>query len=62
MIVYELARVGVPTMALAVAENQMYNVIGWQKAGFIEYAGWWEDPDLLYNIEKMLRKLMNRQT
>ena len=47
---YELARVGVPAMAIVVAENQMNNVRGWQKAGFIEYAGWWDDkhlPDML---------------
>ncbi|MDQ7082427.1 MAG: glycosyltransferase [Aquificota bacterium] len=33
---YELARVGVPTIAVAVAENQMWNVSEWQEAGFIE--------------------------
>lgn len=44
---YELARVGVPTIAISVADNQMNNIKGWQKAGFIEYAGAWDNKDIL---------------
>lgn len=47
---YELARAGVPTIAVAVAGNQMHNVKGWERAGFIEYVGWWEDRGVLENI------------
>ncbi len=36
---YELARVGVPTIAVTVAENQSVNIEGCQDAGFVEYAG-----------------------
>jgi UDP-2,4-diacetamido-2,4,6-trideoxy-beta-L-altropyranose hydrolase len=36
---YELAKIGVATVAIAVAENQLFNVKGWKDAGFIEYAG-----------------------
>ena len=43
---YELARVGVPTIAIAVSENQMNNIKGWLRAGFISYAGWWADRNL----------------
>ncbi len=32
---YELARVGVPTVAVVVAQNQVRNVLGWEKAGFV---------------------------
>lgn len=56
---YELARVGVPTIAIAVADNQMNNIRGWQKAGFIEYAGWWEDEALPRQIEKNLELLQS---
>ncbi len=56
---YELARVGVPTIAIAVADNQMNNVKGWLKAGFIEYAGWWEDKVLFNNISTKLELLKN---
>jgi UDP-2,4-diacetamido-2,4,6-trideoxy-beta-L-altropyranose hydrolase len=54
---YELARVGVPTIAIAVAENQMNNAKGWQKAGFIEYAGWWEDKNTLNAIASKIKLL-----
>jgi UDP-2,4-diacetamido-2,4,6-trideoxy-beta-L-altropyranose hydrolase len=56
---YELARVGVPTMAIAVADNQMNNVKGWQKTGFIEYAGWWEEQDILEKTVNSLRLLQD---
>jgi UDP-2,4-diacetamido-2,4,6-trideoxy-beta-L-altropyranose hydrolase len=53
----ELARVGVPTIALAVADNQKNNIRGWQRAGFIEYVGWWNDRECLDKIEKALTSL-----
>ena len=59
---YELARVGIPTIAVAVADNQMNNIKGWQRAGFIEYAGWWEEVDLIYKVQKAMLKLKGRQT
>lgn len=54
---YELARVGVPTIAVAVAANQLGSIKGWQKEGFIEYAGWWEDEHVLDNIALSIEKL-----
>jgi len=54
---YELARVGLPAVVVAVADNQLNNVRGWQKAGFIEYAGWWEDSRLLDNLGSALKQL-----
>lgn len=56
---YELARVGVPTIAISVAENQMNNVKGWQKTGFIEYAGWWENEHVFSNVIQKLELLQN---
>jgi len=53
---YELARVGVPTIAVAVADNQINNVKGWQTTGFIEYAGWFEDEDILKKISLCFKK------
>jgi ribosomal protein S18 acetylase RimI-like enzyme len=47
---YELARVGVPTIAIGVASNQTHNLENWHKIGFIEYAGFWNDINLLNNI------------
>lgn len=47
---YELARIGVPTIAISTAQNQMTNVNGWMGVGFIVYAGQWDNdrlPDLV---------------
>ncbi len=43
---HELLRVGVPTVAIAAAENQLDNVKAWQKRGVVEYAGCWKDAGL----------------
>lgn len=47
---YELARVGLPTIAISVADNQTHNVTNWEEVGFVEFAGHWEDKDLFNNI------------
>ena len=54
---FELARIGVPAIAVAVADNQMSSIKGWQRAGFVEYAGWWEDGMLLDNVRSALKQL-----
>jgi len=43
---YELARIGVPTIAMCTADNQLNNIRGWEKTGFVEYVGWCEDEKL----------------
>lgn len=58
---YELARVGVPTIAIAVVDNQLNNVRGWQKAGFIEYAGWWEDKELTKTVLDCFQNLKDKK-
>jgi len=47
---YELARCGIPTIIISTARNQENNTRGWLKAGFIEFAGWWEDKDLFNQL------------
>jgi UDP-4-amino-4,6-dideoxy-N-acetyl-beta-L-altrosamine N-acetyltransferase len=49
---YELARVGVPTITIMTADNQANNIIGWQKAGSIEYAGSSKDIDIFNKVKK----------
>lgn len=56
---YELACVGVPTVAVAVADNQRNNVIGWKKTAFCVNAGFWTDKDLMDNIAEGLQGFMN---
>jgi len=36
---YELAAVGVPTVGISVADNQLRNAEGWTISGFLEYVG-----------------------
>lgn len=55
---YELAKIGVPTVAVAVADNQMGNIRGFQRTGFIEYAGLWDRPDLEKKIVWCVRSIL----
>ncbi|MEW6108851.1 MAG: glycosyltransferase [Nitrospirota bacterium] len=48
---YELARVGVPTVAISVADNQMNNVTAFRNEGALVYAGWYQDLDILRKTE-----------
>ena len=47
---YELACIGVPTIAIGIIDNQKDNIKNWSETGFIEYAGCWSDEYLLNNI------------
>ena len=61
---YELARVGVPAISVIVADNQINNVQGWEKNGFVVNAGWYNAPDLPEKINdgfKLLEELSARE-
>jgi len=47
---YELARIGIPTIAVAVGENQFNNVKEWERTGIIKYAGKWKDKSIVSKI------------
>ena len=55
---YELARVGTPAVAVGVVDNQKYNLQNWQKLGFIEFAGYWNSPELESRILDGINKLL----
>jgi len=59
---YELARVGVPTIGICVAENQLRSVKGWKKTGFLEYVGWYNKNDVLEKIKDAVEYLKNVKT
>lgn len=52
---YELACTGLPTIAVAVSDNQLRNVAGFEKSGFLKLAGWWKDGSTEQNIVKFIR-------
>lgn len=58
---YELARIGVPCVAINTADNQVYDIYGWQKAGFIKYAGDWKDRALVNKASSLVTKLLGYQ-
>ena len=53
----ELASVGVPTTGVCIAENQLGNIKGWEKIGFLEYAGWYNKKNILEKIKKVIERL-----
>lgn len=57
----ELARVGVPTVAVAVADNQVEYVKRWRESGFIEYAGQWDDKDIYEKVAKCVNLLRDKK-
>lgn len=57
---YELACVGVPTISIGIIENQENNIKNWLKTGFIEYAGCWNNENLLNNILNKMDYLSNK--
>lgn len=56
---YELARVGLPTIAIGVADNQKYNLKGWKEIGFISEEIWLEDINLFEKVEHNIIKKRN---
>jgi spore coat polysaccharide biosynthesis predicted glycosyltransferase SpsG len=57
---YELTRVGVPTIAVAVADNQEDNIKGLQEADCVSYAGWWGDVNILGSISACVEEMKDR--
>lgn len=57
---YELARIGLPTIAIGVAYNQTHNVENWQKVGFIEFAGFWDNKNLYNNVLEKIELLKDK--
>lgn len=55
----ELARVGMPTIGVSVAENQKLPAEAWQESGFLEYIGHYDDPHLEESLFTAVNKLLN---
>jgi len=57
---YELARMGVPTIAIPVVDNQMGNIKAAKRSNLIEYAGWWEEPEVLDRLVECIDDLRDK--
>jgi UDP-2,4-diacetamido-2,4,6-trideoxy-beta-L-altropyranose hydrolase len=57
----ELASIGVPTIGVCIAENQLGNIKGWEKIGFLEYAGWYSKGNILEKIKNVIKYLEDMQ-
>jgi len=57
----ELASVGVPTIGVCIAENQLGNVKSWGKVGFLEYAGWYSKGNILEKIKSVIEHLKDSE-
>ncbi len=59
--IYELASLGVPTIAIPVADNQMRNVTQARLANIMEYAGWWEEPEVFNRFIECIERLKDKE-
>lgn len=56
---YELARMGVPTIAIEMARNQHWNIQGLKKAGVIEFAGYANDNRFFNRLTVLIHEAKN---
>ena len=54
---YELAATGTPTIGICVADNQEFNLRGWENIGFIKNAGWYDDNRFFERLRKHIDRL-----
>lgn len=57
---FELARVGLPAVTIAVAENQRRNIEAWENHEFIQPAGFWNGKSLVENLALKFRLFLDR--
>ena len=56
---YELARIGVPTVGICIAENQLGSIREWEKIGFLGNAGWYNEDNIIARVDRLLKHLKN---
>jgi UDP-2,4-diacetamido-2,4,6-trideoxy-beta-L-altropyranose hydrolase len=56
---YELARIGTPTIAILLVKNAIDDTIGWEEVGSLINIGWWDDPMLVNNLVMAIKKLQD---
>ena len=53
---------GIPTIGVCLADNQIPNLKGWTKCGFLEYAGRYVDAKILDQIVSAVKNLISPET
>jgi UDP-2,4-diacetamido-2,4,6-trideoxy-beta-L-altropyranose hydrolase len=56
--IYELVRVGVPTIGVCFADNQRLNLQGWHKRGVVECLGWYNDDNFFEKAVSAVNRFM----
>ena len=56
---YELARIGAPTIGICIAENQLGSIGEWEKIGFLGNAGWYNEDNIITRVDRLLKHLKN---
>jgi spore coat polysaccharide biosynthesis predicted glycosyltransferase SpsG len=59
--IYELARLGIPTIAINVADNQLVNIKKLDKHRFVYYAGSWKNEDVFRKIKSYIERLKEKK-
>lgn len=54
---YELARVGLPTLAIIIVDNALFDTNGWHEVGFLRNIGWHNDQYLMDNLKTSIEDL-----
>lgn len=59
---YELAKIGLPTIGILLVDNAKDDTFGWNKAGFLRYVGSFNEIGLEKNIIKEIENLFSYDT
>lgn len=59
---YELARIGINTVAIGIAENQKYNIKGFLNYGFLDYEIWYDQQGLFNFLNLYINKKIKNNT
>ena len=54
---YELAKIGIPTIGILLVENAKADTLGWEKTGFLKFVGRYNEKSLKENIINEIKNL-----
>jgi spore coat polysaccharide biosynthesis predicted glycosyltransferase SpsG len=57
----ELACMGVPSLVVGIIDNQLNNIEGWRKVGFIANSGWWQNENVMSILQESFVRLQDEE-